>query len=93
LNTPSDTWLGRIRSRTAPRARPPSSSLCPATERLQDEFLAAMAMTRDDEDRSNVLLDVWTQVSWLGELGFEDADCHWKWRELALIGGVKPVSA
>jgi tRNA (cmo5U34)-methyltransferase len=52
-----------------------------------------MAMTRDDEDPSNVLLDVWTQVSWLGELGFEDADCHWKWRELALIGGVKPVSA
>jgi hypothetical protein len=27
----------------------------------------------------------------LDELGFEDADCHWKWRELALFGGVKPT--
>jgi SAM-dependent methyltransferase len=60
------------------------------TERLQDEFLAALGMTREDEDRSNILLDVWTQVRWLDELGFGDADCHWKWRELALLGGVKP---
>ena len=62
-----------------------------ATERLQDQFLAAMDMTREEEDRSNILLDVWTQVRWLEELGFEDADCHWKWRELALLGGVKPA--
>jgi tRNA (cmo5U34)-methyltransferase len=62
-----------------------------ATERLQDQFLAAMDMTREEEDRSNILLDVWTQVRWLDELGFEDADCHWKWRELALLGGVKPA--
>ncbi len=48
-------------------------------------------MTRADEDRSNLLLDVWTQVKWLDELGFEDVDCHWKWRELALFGGVKPT--
>jgi SAM-dependent methyltransferase len=61
------------------------------TERLQDGCLAAMGMTRADEDRSNILLDVWTQVGWLAELGFEDADCHWKWRELALLGGVKPA--
>ncbi len=61
------------------------------TEHLQDTFLTAMGMTRGDEDRSNILLDVWTQVSWLREIGFQDVDCHWKWRELALFGGVKPL--
>jgi tRNA (cmo5U34)-methyltransferase len=60
------------------------------TERLQDTFLAAMSMTREDEDRSNILLDVWTQLRWLNEIGFQDVDCYWKWRELALFGGVKP---
>jgi len=60
------------------------------TQRLHDQYLAAMGTTHADEDRSNILLDVWTQVRWLTELGFEDADCHWKWREFALFGGVKP---
>jgi SAM-dependent methyltransferase len=60
------------------------------TERLQLDFLAACDMTIEDEDDSNILLDVFTQARWLGEIGFEDADCFWKWRELALFGGVKP---
>lgn len=59
------------------------------TERLHDAFLAAIACTRETEDRSNVLLDVETQLRWLGDIGFDDVDCHWKWRELALLGGVR----
>ncbi len=59
------------------------------TERLHDAFLAAIAYTRETEDRSNVLLDVETQLRWLGDIGFDDVDCHWKWRELALLGGVR----
>jgi tRNA (cmo5U34)-methyltransferase len=50
-----------------------------------------MHMSREGEDRSNVLLDVWTQLRWLAEIGYEDVDCHWKWRELALLGGIKPA--
>jgi tRNA (cmo5U34)-methyltransferase len=55
---------------------------------LHGEFLKAIGW--GDEDPSNKLLDLETQLDWLRELGFVDVDCHWKWRELALFGGVKP---
>ena len=53
-------------------------------------FLEAMGTDPDDEDPSNRLLDVHAQLSWLRELGFNDVDCYWKWRELALLIGRKP---
>ena len=59
------------------------------TAELHEAFFVAMGMTLADEDRSNQLLDVETQVAWLREIGFEQVDCFWKWRELALFGGVK----
>lgn len=60
------------------------------TERLHRRFLAAIGNDPDDEDPSNRLLDVQTQLLWLREVGFTDVDCHWKWLEFALLGGVKP---
>jgi tRNA (cmo5U34)-methyltransferase len=60
-----------------------------ATKTLHREFLAAFDTREEDEDPSNKLLDVETQLGWLREIGFSDVDCHWKWRELALIGARK----
>lgn len=59
------------------------------TPALHAWFLAALGVEPQDDDPSNKLLDVQTQLTWLRELGFEDVDCHWKWRELALLAGVR----
>jgi len=61
------------------------------TPKLHEQFLRAIGHTLETEDRSNQLLDVETQLGWLRELGFTDVDCYWKWLELALLVGVKPV--
>jgi tRNA (cmo5U34)-methyltransferase len=58
-------------------------------ERLHEEFLHRIGFTVETEDPSNKLLDVETQLRWLREIGFVDVDCHWKWRELALLVGVR----
>lgn len=60
------------------------------TPELHEAFFVAMGMTLADEDQSNQLLDVETQTVWLREIGFAQVDCFWKWRELAVFGGVKP---
>jgi SAM-dependent methyltransferase len=58
--------------------------------RLHAAFLEAISVSLAEEDPSNKLLDFETQLEWLREIGFVDVDCHWKWRELALLAGVKP---
>lgn len=62
------------------------------TETLHRRFLAALAVRPEDEDPSNKLLDLETQLGWLREIGFTDVDCHWKWLELALLVGAKPIA-
>ncbi len=60
------------------------------TPPLHLEFLRQLGLSPETEDPSNKLLDVETQLQWLREIGFAEVDCHWKWRELALLAGVKP---
>lgn len=62
------------------------------SHRLHLAFFAAIGEPIENEDPSDRLLDVGTQLGWLRELGFEDVDCYWKWLEMALLIGVKPSS-
>jgi SAM-dependent methyltransferase len=63
--------------------------VAPSTAGLHAGFLRALGITEADEDPSNKLVRVETQLQWLREIGFEEVDCHWKWLELALFGGTK----
>jgi ubiquinone/menaquinone biosynthesis C-methylase UbiE len=57
------------------------------TPELHEEFLRVIG---GEEDPSNKLVAVETQLDWLREIGFEQVECFYKWRELALLAGVKP---
>ena len=57
--------------------------------RLHEEFLLRIGFTVETEDPSNKLLDFETQLGWLRQIGFAEVDCQWKWRELALLVGVR----
>jgi tRNA (cmo5U34)-methyltransferase len=59
------------------------------TSDLHAAFLRAIGVQPDEDDPSNKLLDVETQLRWLREIGFGEVDCHWKWRELALLAGIR----
>ena len=61
------------------------------THRLHLAFFDAIDEPIENEDPSDRLLDVETQLGWLRELGFDDVDCYWKWLEMSLLIGVKPT--
>lgn len=80
-----------------------TASATPEVEKLHDElFIDHLAFynkrnrqevareyyNRPDKE-DNILEKVDVQVDWLREVGFNHADCYFKWMELAVFGGVK----
>lgn len=63
--------------------------VAPVSAELHGRFLQTLGITDTEEDPSNQLAPLETQLQWLREIGFQDVDCHWKWLELALFAGVK----
>lgn len=59
------------------------------TAELHEAFLVARGRSPADAGPSSPLLGVETQLVWLRDLGFAHVDCHWKWRELRLLAGVR----
>lgn len=56
---------------------------------LHEAFLRAIGKTPEQDDPSNKLVPVATHLEWWSGSGFRDAECLWKWRELALLGAVR----
>lgn len=81
------------------------ASATPELEAVHDEtyidhIVAVTGRDRTEVERDyhgrpdkadNILEPVEVQVSWLREIGFEQADCYFKWLELAVFGGRKPL--
>ena len=61
------------------------------TPELHDDVPRAIGKTPRDDDPSNKLVagrDAARRGS--ASIGFDHVDCHWKWRELALLAGSSP---
>jgi SAM-dependent methyltransferase len=65
--------------------------VAPGSAELHARFLRDFGLTEADEDPSNKLVEMHLQLEWLRATGFKNVDCHWKWLELALFGGTKPL--
>jgi SAM-dependent methyltransferase len=60
------------------------------TPKRHEEFLYAIGSSPEQDDPSNKLVSVDGHLSGLQASGYADAECLWKWRELAVVTGNKP---
>jgi tRNA (cmo5U34)-methyltransferase len=58
-----------------------------ASPRLHERFRREIG--RGEDDPTDRLAGLSEQLDWLGEAGFDEVDCHFKWLELALMVALK----
>jgi tRNA (cmo5U34)-methyltransferase len=58
-----------------------------ASPQLHERFRREIGRTEDDP--TDRLADLSAQLEWLREAGFDEAECHFKWLELALLVAVR----
>ncbi len=59
--------------------------------RASRDEISAEYLNREDK-AANILAPVEVQCRWLREIGFVDVDCYFKYLELAVFAGFKPVA-
>ena len=62
-----------------------------ATEVLHDRFIDQVSWDRNPARAWDRHPSVADRVAWLGDAGFVDVDCIWRWRELTLVVGERPA--
>ncbi len=62
-----------------------------ASAQLHERFRREIG--RIEDDPTDQLAGLTEQMTWLGEAGFTEVDCHFKWLELSLIVAVKGQAA
>ncbi|MFI5053739.1 MAG: methyltransferase domain-containing protein [Acidimicrobiia bacterium] len=58
------------------------------SQALHDQWRDEMGA---QDDPSDVLRDMTSQLEWIEESGLSNVDCIWKWRALALMRGERPA--
>jgi SAM-dependent methyltransferase len=59
-----------------------------ASPELHERFRQEIG--RIEDDPADRLADLCSQLDWLRDAGFENVECHFKWRELALLVATRP---
>jgi SAM-dependent methyltransferase len=61
------------------------------SETLHDQFIERVPWDRNPDRAWDRHPSLQQRLAWLTDAGFENVDCLWKWRELALVVGEKPM--
>jgi tRNA (cmo5U34)-methyltransferase len=62
------------------------------TPELHRRAQAAFGFGPEDEHPSDQPAPLQVQLDWLREIGFTHVDCYWKWLELGILAGERPLA-